>query len=276
MRSRRAAPSRRRARAGSVARPSPGSGSWTCRSSSTARARAALRGHAVVPAHDLGELPADAERRVQADHRLLRDQRDLLAADPAQLALGERGEVPPAEAGCCPPRCRPPPGSSPRIDIAVIVFPQPDSPTTPTVSPGSTVKLTSSTTVTVRRRRVEDDAQALDREQRRGGGDRRDRTGARRSRAPRRQRDALRRRGAAPPSVVASRTASPSRPSARIVSAIAMPGGQISHGCSTIAPMPSATIPPQLGAGAATSRLRNARPGLDEQRQRRRSATPAR
>ena len=45
-----------------------------------------------------------------------------------------------------------------------------------------------------------------------------------------------------------------------MVSAIAIPGGQISHGCRRSTLVPFATIPPQLGAGAATRRFRNAKP----------------
>ena len=43
------------------------------------------------------------------------------------------------------------PGASRRtIEWQVVVFPQPDSPTSPNVSPGSTVKLTPSTAFTTR------------------------------------------------------------------------------------------------------------------------------
>ena len=45
----------------------------------------------------LGELPADAIRGIQADHRLLRDQRDLPTTDAAKLRFGERRQVPPLE-----------------------------------------------------------------------------------------------------------------------------------------------------------------------------------
>ena len=61
-------------------------------------------------------------------------------------------------------------------------------------------------------------------------------------------------------STAASRTASPSSDSASIVTAIAAPGGTISHGWRSSTVVPSATIPPQLGAGASTSSLRNASP----------------
>ncbi len=47
-----------------------------------------------------------------------------------------------------PPTIEPPPGSRFMIDNAVIVLPQPDSPTMPSVSPGSTWSVTPSTACT--------------------------------------------------------------------------------------------------------------------------------
>jgi hypothetical protein len=50
-----------------------------------------------------------------------------------------------------PPTMRPGSGTRRRIDSAVMVLPQPDSPTTPSVSPSSTCRLTPSTARTVPR-----------------------------------------------------------------------------------------------------------------------------
>src|SRR5262249_20099309 len=146
-----------------------------------------------------------------------------------------------------PDSIRPVPGSRPRMDIAVTVLPDPDSPITPTVSPRPTSKLTSSTTrvtwpegevkptlsfITVTSDPLASGAEyvarALETCLARGNID------------------------ADQVSTEASRTMSPSSPSASTVTAITTPGGQISQGCSTITLTPSANIPPQLGAGVGT------------------------
>jgi len=49
-----------------------------------------------------------------------------------------------------PPTTRAAEGSRPTIDRQVVVLPQPDSPTSPIVSPSPRVKLTSSTALTTR------------------------------------------------------------------------------------------------------------------------------
>ncbi len=49
-----------------------------------------------------------------------------------------------------PPMIRAPGGNRPTIDRQVVVLPQPDSPTMPSVSPSFTVKLTSSTALITR------------------------------------------------------------------------------------------------------------------------------
>ena len=150
----------------------------------------------------------------------------------------------------------------------VTVFPDPDSPTIPTVSPSPTSKLRPSTT---RVRPGPDgkltlspstDSSAPCRPAAAGGTAGRAGAGPVRLRRglPRDWRPAGRNAAALQASVAVSRTASPSRQSARIVSAIAIPGGQISQLFSRMTLVPFATIPPQLGAGAGTSRLRNASP----------------
>jgi hypothetical protein len=47
----------------------------------------------LVQLHALGDLPADAQHRVERGHRLLEDHRDAVAADGAHLALGECEKV---------------------------------------------------------------------------------------------------------------------------------------------------------------------------------------
>src|SRR5437762_256391 len=49
-----------------------------------------------------------------------------------------------------PPTTRPARGKSPTIDIHVVVLPLPDSPTSPSVSPSRSLKLTPSTALTTR------------------------------------------------------------------------------------------------------------------------------
>src|SRR2546425_10861385 len=51
-----------------------------------------------VDLEPLRELAPDGEHRVQRGHRLLEDHRDLAAADPPHLLVGERQEVPALEA----------------------------------------------------------------------------------------------------------------------------------------------------------------------------------
>ena len=48
---------------------------------------------AVVNPHDLGDLIADREHRIQRRHRLLKDHRDARAANPAHRLFVERDEI---------------------------------------------------------------------------------------------------------------------------------------------------------------------------------------
>ena len=89
-----------------------------------------------MAAQHLGDLLADGVDRVERGHRLLEDDGDLLGADvgscPAAAAAPGRG---PAR-GSGRRRCgRAASAISFRTESAVTVLPQPDSPTTPTVSP---------------------------------------------------------------------------------------------------------------------------------------------
>ncbi len=71
---------------------------------SMARSAAALLIELHVGADALGELVLDGEDGVQARHRLLEDHRDVVAADVAHLALGEREQVPALEDDLAAPR----------------------------------------------------------------------------------------------------------------------------------------------------------------------------
>jgi hypothetical protein len=63
-------------------------------------------GPLVHPDH-LGDLVADREDRVERRHRLLEDHRDPVAADRAQLALGEGEQVAPSNSTWLPASMRP-------------------------------------------------------------------------------------------------------------------------------------------------------------------------
>jgi len=52
----------------------------------------------LVKGQSLGDLSADRQHRVQRGHRLLKDHRDLVAADLAHLRLTEVQEVAPGKA----------------------------------------------------------------------------------------------------------------------------------------------------------------------------------
>ena len=68
------------------------------------------------------------------------------AAQPASRRVGQVRDRTRRRAGSRRPRSRARRGSRPRTDSAVSVLPLPDSPITPTISPGQTSRLTSSTT----------------------------------------------------------------------------------------------------------------------------------
>ena len=109
----------------------------TCCSSSVRRSvRASARPTSADPAQRLGQLVGDGEHRVERDHRLLGDQRDLPAAD----GVSSFSESPTSSRPCQriePPETETPWGSSPSSERAVIVLPQPDSPTRPSTRPGA-------------------------------------------------------------------------------------------------------------------------------------------
>ena len=101
------------------------------------------------------ELPLDGEDRIERRHRLLKDHPDLTAAQLAQEFGRRRGEVDRLAAvrrEFEPPRRQfgPPPNSTRRMSESDVTdLPDPDLPTTHTVSPGSIVNETSSTAMIV-------------------------------------------------------------------------------------------------------------------------------
>jgi hypothetical protein len=100
--------------------------------------------------HDrLGDLVADGVHRVEAGHRLLEDHRDLVAADAAHLALALLDQVLALEEHLAAAMRPGGTGISRITERLVTDLPEPDSPTTPSVSPLSRWKLTPSTALTV-------------------------------------------------------------------------------------------------------------------------------
>ena len=112
--------------------------------SSIERLRAAFWSMSEMEAQRLGELEADREARVEARRRLLEDHRDVAADDLAACALGERQHVVSGEAQALRAHAA---GNATRPISASIVtlLPEPDSPTMPSTSPSSSVRLTPST-----------------------------------------------------------------------------------------------------------------------------------
>src|SRR5262249_59704011 len=54
--------------------------------------------HALVQPERLAELPPDREHRIEARHRLLKDHRDVVAANAAHLLVGELEKIDAPEA----------------------------------------------------------------------------------------------------------------------------------------------------------------------------------
>ena len=118
-------------------------------SSSTARAaRAALAHRPGAARIAVDELVADGERRVEARHRVLEDHGDLVAAQRAHARRSrERSRSRPSNGSPTRRRCGPAATARSRITASdVTVLPEPDSPTSPTISPARRRSDTSSTT----------------------------------------------------------------------------------------------------------------------------------
>ena len=110
------------------------------RSSSIARGARLRGGQRQVGLDRLDELAADGVERVQRRQRVLEDRADLAAADLAHLprAAGCRCAGPSSRIS--PPAMRPGGSSRPMIAAPVSDLPAPDSPTTPSTSPGAIVE----------------------------------------------------------------------------------------------------------------------------------------
>ena len=90
--------------------------------------------------------------RVERGQRVLEDHADGVAADLAQAGFGGGGQVACPSNRIRPPVILPPGGSRPRTDSAVMVLPQPDSPTMPSASPAARSRSMPSRAWTVRPR----------------------------------------------------------------------------------------------------------------------------
>ena len=98
----------------------------------------------LVRADGLRNLRSDPEERVQARHRLLEDHGHARTVQAASLPGGQRPEILPPEADAA---TRNPAGGRRPITLRhVTVLPEPDSPTTASVSPASTYRSTPRTT----------------------------------------------------------------------------------------------------------------------------------
>ena len=115
---------------------------------SSAARRASLLRDVVVHEHRLLELPADLLDRVQRRHRILEDHRDPHPPQLAQL-LRDRLEQVDAVEACDALRGRRSWSFSPITVRQLTLFPEPDSPTIPSVLPRSTENVTPSTACTM-------------------------------------------------------------------------------------------------------------------------------
>ena len=105
----------------------------------SARLRASLPADWLVQRDHLADLVADRVERVEAGHRLLEDHGDLPAADLAEILRARRlrGRTTRSSRSrnrMLPPAIAPGLDSSPMIDRLVTDLPEPDSPTTASVS----------------------------------------------------------------------------------------------------------------------------------------------
>ena len=106
--------------------------------------RGALR-DALVRAHHVDELVADAHHRVERVHRALEDHRDVAPAELAQLLAALAGRRRRPSKRIWPPAIR---AGGRRICMtafASVLLPQPDSPASPRISPRAISRSTPST-----------------------------------------------------------------------------------------------------------------------------------
>ena len=122
----------------------------TSENSSSTRLRAASPETVGVQLDRLAHLVADGGHRIEARHRLLEDHADAGAAHRAHLRHGQREQIAAFEGDAAPGSMRPGFGTSRMMASADIDLPQPNSPTSASVSPAAIEKPTRSTTVTRR------------------------------------------------------------------------------------------------------------------------------
>ena len=100
----------------------------------------------------LDQLAADRVQRIERGQRVLEDRADRAAADLAHLLVAAGCRCAGRRAGSRPPAMRPGGSSRPMMAAPVSDLPAPDSPTTPSTSPGAMSNETSSSARSVPRR----------------------------------------------------------------------------------------------------------------------------
>ena len=106
-------------------------------SRSPARASASRFEIALVRAHHVDELVADAHHRVERVHRALEDHRDVSPTEPAKLFAAKRRRRPRRRRGCRPLVTCAGERSTCITALPSVLLPQPDSPARPMISPGA-------------------------------------------------------------------------------------------------------------------------------------------
>ena len=101
---------------------------------STVRARG-LAGEAAMQQQDLGDLLFDRVQRIERGHRFLEHDGDVVAAYAPHVAFGEAQQLAALEGDAARGMARHRVGQELEVDSAVTDLPEPDSPTSATVSP---------------------------------------------------------------------------------------------------------------------------------------------
>ena len=133
---------------GRIGRVEPGPGMPTSCSSSMARWAAEFAIQLLMDLPDFGQLKAHVEHGVEARGGLLKDHGNAIAAQLRDFVLREIQHVPRPSKRISPLTILPGWPSSRSTEKEVTLLPQPDSPTSPTISPRLTRKLTPSTALT--------------------------------------------------------------------------------------------------------------------------------